>query len=141
MKILDLLHGLISKRSPSELTDYLQRWILHGRCPVCQHNLDATHSAAHVGSCNFPGPNPQNGFLQDVMARNWPEVVHPFERLSSMDLMACEVIECPKGFALLVWVEVDLVIGGDQYAIHTELIKNADVNQLEKFVKLQWMSF
>ncbi len=141
MNMLDLLRGLMSGRSPSELTNYLRRWILYGRCPVCQRKLDATHSAAHVGSCNFPGPNPQNGFLQDVIARNWSAVVQPFERLTSMDLMSCEVIQCPKGFALLTWVEVDQGIAADQYAVHTERIENEDINRLGKSVKLQWLNF
>lgn len=54
--------------------EYLRKWIFKGACPVCSRALDTGHAVAHVGSCNFSGPNVSNGFLQQVKERQWSEV-------------------------------------------------------------------
>jgi hypothetical protein len=135
------LRNFFLRSAYSELPKYLRRWILHGHCPVCQHKLDANHSVTHVGSCNFPGPNPENGFIADIRARNWGEIVKPFFRIPSQDMMSCDVIHCPQGFALLVWVEVDLVLAGDQYPVYIEQIEENEMRRLSEFVEPRWQRF
>jgi hypothetical protein len=120
---------------------FLKRWILNGACPLCLRLLDSDHSVAQIASCNFPGPNPENGFLEEVKARNWSRVVNPFDRLASMDLMSCDVIRCREGLALILWVEVDQGIGGDQYLVYKEEIESADLVVLNAYVELIWEQF
>lgn len=130
-----------ANREQFEWTKYLEKWIFKKVCPVCRRRLDSRHSAAHVGSCNFNGPNLSNGFLQEVKNREWNKVSEPFVRLESMDMMACEVVRCPDGLSLTVWVEVDLAIGGDQYLVYTELIEEYDLQQIERVIDLKWIPF
>jgi hypothetical protein len=125
----------------AEWTSYLHRWIFKRKCPVCCHDLNARHAIAHVGSCNFNGPNLSNGFLQRVKNRQWQEVIGPFTRISSMDLMACEALRCPSGLALIVWIEVDLAIAGDQYVAYMERIDEYEVSQIQELTSLKWISF
>ncbi len=122
-------------------SEYLRKWILKGVCPVCGKPLGTEHAVAHVGSCNFSGPNVSNGFLQEVKERRWSEVAQPFYRITSMDLMSCELVRCSAGLAVVVWVEVDLGIGGDQYMIHSERIAEVELTQIESITKLIWVPF
>jgi hypothetical protein len=122
-------------------TSYLSKWILRGRCPVCFDDLGCRHAIAHIGSCNFNGPNLSNGFLKEVKNRQWQEIIEPFDRLSSMDMMACEVVRCPSGLTLIVWVEVDLAIAGDQYLVYSERIDEYEVSQIQQVTPLNWVSF
>jgi hypothetical protein len=130
-----------SDNAETQWTSYLSKTILKGRCPVCLHDPTWRHSIAHIASCNFNGPNLANGFLTQVKNRDWQNVIQQFSRLSSMDMMACEVIRCPSGLALIVWVEVDLVIGGDQYLIYTERIDEYTLSQVQQLTPLEWISF
>ena len=125
----------------SELANFLRKWIFKTRCPVCLSTLNFRHSIAHVGSCNFNGPCLSNGFLGQVKIRDWAEVAQPFTRLTSMDLMACEVLRCPESLALVVWVEVDLAIGGDQYLAYLERINAYDLSQIEQVTPVSWARF
>jgi len=120
---------------------YLNRWILSGQCPVCYHTLDSRHGVSHIASCNFSGPNLENGFLDEVKTRDWGAIVKPFDRLTSMDLMACEAIRCPKAFALLVWVEVDQGSGGAQYPIYFERIETHVLDGVREHAELVWQEF
>jgi hypothetical protein len=130
-----------SRPELEEWAGYLKKWIFRGECPVCHHALDSRHNIAHIASCNFNGPNLENGFIDEVKARNWVAIVKPFDRLTSMDLMACEAVRCPNGFALVVWVEVDQGSGGAQYSIYIERIEDDVVDRLKEYVELVWQEF
>jgi hypothetical protein len=125
----------------SERATFLRKRIFKAKCPVCVSDLNARHTVAHVCSCNFSGPSLLNGFLRQVKNREWRDVVQPFSRLTSMDLMACEVLRCPSAMAIVVWVEVDLVFGGDQYLAYFERIDEYDLEQIEQVVPLNWTRF
>ena len=125
----------------SELAAFLRKRIFKSGCPVCLRPLNMRHTIAHVGSCNFNGPSLSNGFLGHVKNRDWSEVIKPFTRLTSMDLMACEVLRCPHSLALAVWVEVDLVLGGDQYLAYFERIDEYDLSRIELVSSLHWSRF
>ena len=127
--------------SESQWVHYLSKRILKGICPVCLNRLNARHAVAHIGSCNFNGPNLANGFLAEVKNRKWDNLIEPFARLTSKDMMACEVVRCPSGWDLIVWVEVDLAIAGDQYLIYTERIGEYELSQIEQVTSLHWVSF
>ena len=58
-----------------------------------------------------------------------------------MDLMSCDVIRCREGLALILWVEVDQGIGGDQYLVYKEEIESADLVVLNAYVELIWEQF
>ena len=136
--------SFFSKKSDTEevgWVSYLSKAIFKRICPVCRDSLDARHGAAHVGSCNFNGPNLSNGFLREVKTGQWDEVAKSFERLTSMDMMACEVLRCPRGLCLTVWVEVDLAIGGDQYLVYAERIDEYELSKIEQVTSLKWLSF
>jgi hypothetical protein len=124
-----------------EWAGYLKRWILRDECPVCHHTLDSRHSVAHIASCNFNGPNLENGFIDEIKARNWEAIAKPFDRLTSMDLMACEAISCPKGFALVGWVEVDHGGVGAQYPTYIERIESHVLDRVKEHVELLWQEF
>jgi hypothetical protein len=130
-----------SKSEQAEGIQFLHRQIFKRICPVCLDRLNSSHMIAHIGSCNFNGPSLSNGFLQEVKGRLWADVAKPFSRLSSMDLMSCEIIRCKGGQSLAVWVEVDLGIGGAQYLVYTERIEDYDLSQIEKVARLQWLHF
>ena len=141
---LTKLFGVFRSRPRSELEQwaaYINRWILRGECPVCHHELDSHHRVSHIASCNFNGPNPENGFLGEVKARDWEAIIKPFDRLTSMDLMACEAVSCPRGFAIVVWVEVDQGGGGAQYPIYTERIEETVLDALREHVDPVWQEF
>jgi len=125
----------------AELTAFLRKHIFKTRCPVCLRTLNLRHAIAHVGSCNFNGPSLSNGFLAQVKSRDWAEVIKPFTRLTSHDLMACEVLRCPDSLALAVWVEVDLAIGGEQYLAYFERIDDYDLSRIEQAAPLRWRRF
>jgi len=136
--------GLFESECASEeekRTSYLYRWIFKGVCPVCCKDLKTRHEIANVGSCNFSGPNLNNGFLIQVKNRKWQEVIEPFTRITSMELMACEILCCPNSIAIVVWVEVDLAIGGDQYLVYSERIEEYDFEQIQQAKTLNWISF
>lgn len=124
-----------------EWVTFLSTRIFKGRCPVCFKGLNRFHAIAHVGSCNFNGPNLSNGFLRQVKNGEWPQVVEPFTRLTSMDMMACEVLRCPDAMAVSVWVEVDLAIAGDQYLAYVERIDEYALSQIERATSLHWTRF
>jgi hypothetical protein len=132
----------------SERANYLRKLIFKSRCPVCLRELNAwhvisnvQHAVAHVGSCNFNGPNLSNGFLRQVKNREWSEVIEPFTRMTSMDMMSCELLRCPDSLAIAVWVEVDLAIGGDEYLAYLERIDEYDLSRIERVTALCWTRF
>ena len=132
----------------SEWAAFLRKWIFKARCPVCLRDLNAQHvilnaqhAIAHVGSCNFNGRNPSNGFLRQVKNRDWSEVIKPFTRMTSMDMMSCELLRCPDALAITVWVEVDLAIGGDQFLAYLERIDEYELSQIEQVTALSWSRF
>ena len=65
----------------------------------------------------------------------------PFDRLILKDLMACEAVCCPKGFAIVVWVEVDQGSGGAQYPIYIERIEGNVLDRVREHVELVWQEF
>jgi len=139
IEALTKFFGVFAHRSRSEFeqwASYLKRWILLGECPVCHHTLDSRHRVSHIASCNFNGPNLENGFLDEVKARDWGAIVKSFDRLTSMDLMACEAVSCPEGFAIVVWVEVDQGSGGAQYPIYIERIEGNVLDGVREQVEL-----
>jgi hypothetical protein len=79
--------------------------------------------------------------LQQVKDRRWREVVQPFSRITSMDLMSCELVRCPAGLALAVWVEVDLAVAGDQYMIHSERIDEPELAEIQLGTAFKWVPF
>ena len=128
-----------------ERADFLRKWIFKSRCPACLRDLNARHvisnaqhAIAHLGSCNFNGPSLSNGFLRQVKNGEWSEVVQPFARMTSMDMMSCELLRCPDALAILVWVEVDLAIAGDQYLAYLERIDEYALSQIEQVAPLRW---
>ena len=125
----------------SESAAFLRKRIFKTRCPVCLNTLNFRHAITHVGSYNFNGPSLSNGFLEQVKSRDWAEVVKPLARLTTKDLMACEVLRCPESLALAVWVEVDLVFGGDQYLAYLERINDYDLSRIEQVAPLRWARF
>ena len=132
----------------SERAAFLRKWIFKARCPVCLRDLNARHfilnaqhAIAHVGSCNFNGPNLSNGFLRQVKNRDWSEVIKPFTRMTSMDMMSCELLRCPDALAIAVWVEVDLALGGDQFLAYLERIDEYELSQIEQVTALSWIRF
>ncbi len=121
-----------------EWAGYLRKWIFKDRCPVCSGKLGFRHSVAHVGSCNFNGPALWSGFLSEVKNGQWSKVVEPFSRLTSMDMMACELLRYPKAKVVCVWVEVDLVMAGDQYLVYFERVAEYDVSKIEEVTSIVW---
>lgn len=120
---------------------FRSRWLLKGRCPFCSGTLEG-HSLAWVGACNFNGPNPRNGFLDEIIAREWHRVVDPeFYRLRSMDMMCCDLLRCSVGVGLVVWADVDILGPHEFSIIRTELLKEDEVREIEHVASLRWMEF
>jgi len=120
---------------------YLQTRIFKNKCPVCEEGLDARHSLAHVGVCNFAGPDETRGFLKEVKAREWAEVTRPSSITTSLDRMVCELISCTNGYGLVVWVEIDLVGFIDQRTILSERIPVEEVARIGSYMQLVWTPF
>jgi hypothetical protein len=142
------LGGSVStSEGPAESTaaakelQYLQTRVLKNKCPVCEEGLDARHSLAHVGVCNFAGPDETRGFLKEVKAHEWAEVTQPFLVTNSEDRMVCELIHCANGYALVVWVETNVVGLIDQRIIFSERILVEEITRISSYVQLSWMPF
>ena len=108
---------------------------------MCEEGLDARHSLAHVGVCNFAGPDETRGFLKEVKAHEWAEVTKPFLVTTSEGRMVCELIHCTNGYGLVVWVEIDLVGFIDQRTILSERIPVEEVARIGSYVNLVWIAF
>ena len=136
-----------TSEAPAESTDaakelrYLRSRILKNKCPVCEEDLDARHSLAHVAVCNYPGPDEARGFLKEIKARDWAIVTRPFLVTTSEDRMVCELIHCTNGYGLVVWVENNLVGFIDQRTIFSGRIPVEEVASIGNYKQLVWTPF
>jgi hypothetical protein len=55
--------------------------------------------------------------------------------------MVCELIHCPHGYGLIVWVEINIVGVIDQRTIFSERIPVEEVTRVGNYVQLVWLPF
>ena len=140
-KLFGFGSGRSSRRIPVEIQElaYLRKRVFKDRCPVCERHLDVRHSLAHVGACSLPCPDETRGFINEVKERNWAEVTGGFA--IGDDKMFCDVVACPNGFGLLVWVELYLLHFIKQKVSHEERIDLGEVERIGGHTALTWLPF
>ena len=134
--------GRSSQRTSPESRElaYLRKRVFKDRCPVCDGRLDGLHSLAHVGACPLPCPDETRGFINEVKRRQWSEVTRKFVILGD-DKMFCDLIACPRGYGLLVWVELDLVGFIEQKVSFRERVDVGEVERVGGQTALTWIPF